>query len=345
MKELNKKEMLIYLASYFLNFPLKPPDFINFGLTHRCNLRCNICETWEENPNVKEELTLNELKNVIKEIGDWDKKINISFAGGEPLIRKDDLVECIRYAKSLGLTTHLTTNGTLINKKVAEELVDCGLDYLQISLDSLNRNINDYIRDKGAYEKAMKATKIILKILKKKRNNLKFSFTTVITDKNLDDILRIYWFVKKNGMHEVSYNPFNIDTSYFKNKSYENPFWVSEKNLNKLKRICKKLIKLKNKGGKIGTPSIFLELIPKYFKEKEKFRDGFCMAGYAYMYIKPNGDVDVCGKGPSLNVRKYSIKKIWYSLAFFKTRLLIRKCKRPCLMLCFPRIRIRDLIG
>jgi hypothetical protein len=56
------------------------------------------------------------------------------------------------------------------------------------------------------------------------------------------------------------------------------------------------------------------------------------------MYIKPYGEVDVCGKGPSLNVRKMAIRAIWYSPTFAKTRLKIMRCRKPCLMLCFPRI-------
>ena len=160
-----------------------------------------------------------------------------------------------------------------------------------------------------------------------------------MTDKNLDELLDIYSFVRKRGLHEVSYNPYNIDTSYIKNKEYdENEFWIQGKNVKKLRKICKKLIELKNKKGKIGTPFLTLKLMPEYFEKKERFNSGICLAGFSYMYIKPNGDVDVCGKGPSLNVRDHSIKEIWFSPTFAKTRLLIRKCKRPCLMLCFPRM-------
>ena len=101
MKEVTRKEAYLYTFSYYLNFPLVKPSFINFGLTHRCNLKCKICETREAKPKIEEELTFSELKKVIAEIADWSK-INISFAGGEPLVRKDDLLECIRFAKKRG---------------------------------------------------------------------------------------------------------------------------------------------------------------------------------------------------------------------------------------------------
>lgn len=338
MNELNQKERLKYLLSYHSNFPLMKPSFVNFGLTHRCNLRCSICETWEENPDLSEELTLYELKKVLLELANWGD-INVSFAGGEPLIRKNDLLSCLKYANKNKLTTHVTTNGTLVTKKIARELIDSGLNYLQISLDGIKKETNDYIRDKGSFKKSMDAMNYILNAKQDNGSDLKLSLTTVITDKNLDELLDIYDLVKEKGLHEVSFNPYNLDTSYMKDKKYEqDEFWVKKQNLKKLEKICEKLIKLKKKEGRIGTPFFALKLMPKYFEMKDKFNSGICLAGFSYLYIKPNGNVDVCGKGPSLNVRDHSIRWIWYSPTFTKTRLKIKRCKRPCLMLCFPRI-------
>ena len=344
MEELTRREAYLYTLSYYLNFPLTKPFFINFGLTHRCNLRCKICETWEENPKVKEELTLLELKRVIAEIGNWGK-INLSFAGGEPLIRKDNLLECIKFAKKFGLTTFVTTNGTFINKKVAREIINSGLDYIQVSLDGAKPETNDYIRGKGVFKLIMSALKNLVEAKQEFDSSIKISLTTVITNTNIDELLDIYKLVKEFGLYGVDYNPYNLDTSYTKNKSYEkDEFWVKGRNLKKLKRICKTLIELKKREGRIGTPNYILNAMPSYFEKKEKFKYGICLAGFTYMYVKPNGEVDVCGKGPSLNVRERSIKEIWFSPTFAKTRLLIRKCRRPCLMLCFPKVKVSDFL-
>lgn len=333
------------MLSYYSNFPLVKPDLINFGLTHRCNLRCKICETWEANPNVKEELTLGELKTVITQIANWGN-INVSFAGGEPLVRKKDLIECIKHARKKGLTTHVTTNGIMIDNKTAEEIINSGLDYLQISLDGITKKTNDYIRGHESFDGVMRAIRYIKKYKNKNNSNLKLSLTTVVTNKNVDELLDIYNFVKEQGLNEVAYNPYTVDNSYMKNKDYEkDEFWVSEKNIKKLRKVCERLIQLKNVEGGVGTPPISLRFMPDYFEKKIEFKSGTCLAGYSYMYVKPNGDVDVCGKGPSLNVRNMNIKRIWYSPQFAKARLKIATCKKPCLMLCFPRISFRDIIS
>ncbi|MEM5829515.1 MAG: radical SAM protein [Candidatus Aenigmatarchaeota archaeon] len=345
MEELSKSQIMKYLLSYFTLFPFTKPLFINIGLTHRCNLRCKICETWKVWSKSEKELNLTELKNVVNEIGWWGD-INISFAGGEPLIRKYELLECIKLAKKWKLVTHVTSNGQLIDRKTAEELVSSGLDYLQISLDGSKEKTNDYIRGDGSYKKIIKAIKEVRRAKEKLNSNLKLSLTTVVTDKNLDELLYIVKLVEDFNLHEVSFNPYNLDTSYIRSKKYEeDEFWVKKKNIPKLKRICDELIKIKKKKKRIGTPFFMLRMMPNYFEKRRKFKDGICLAGFTYMYIKPNGDVDVCGKGPSLNVRENSIKKIWYSLNFAKTRLKIMRCKRPCLMLCFPRIDLRMVLG
>ena len=342
MEELRREQIAKYLLSYFTFFPFTKPLFINIGLTHRCNLKCKICETWKFGLKPEKELKLPELKNLVDQIGKWGG-INLSFAGGEPLVRKRELLECIRQAKNWNLITHVTTNGQLIDRKTAEEIVSSGLDFLQISLDGVKEKTNDYIRGKGTYRKVMEAIEKVKKAKEKFNSDLKLSITTVVTDKNLDELLSIVKLAKDLELHEVSFNPYNLDTSYTKEKSYEDDeFWVKKSNMTKLRRICKKLIQMKEEGERIGTPFFMLRMMPSYFEKKLMFRDGICLAGFAYMYIKPNGDVDVCGKGPSLNVRKIPIKKIWYSLNFAKTRLNIMRCKRPCLMLCFPRMDLKS---
>lgn len=57
------------------------------------------------------------------------------FGGiGEPLAHKQ-LPEMVAKAKALGASVELITNGTLLNKKIARELIDAGLDILWVSLD------------------------------------------------------------------------------------------------------------------------------------------------------------------------------------------------------------------
>jgi len=64
----------------------------------------------------------------------------ISFAGGEPLLHPH-LPLLIAYAKSLGLTTMLITNGYRLNKNFINE-VHHSLDWIGLSIDSISKSTN-----------------------------------------------------------------------------------------------------------------------------------------------------------------------------------------------------------
>jgi molybdenum cofactor biosynthesis enzyme MoaA len=61
------------------------------------------------------------------------KKIHIS--GGEPMLRPQD-PRFVELASSLGIKVTMTTNGTLVDKVKAKQLVEGGLRGVNISIDS-----------------------------------------------------------------------------------------------------------------------------------------------------------------------------------------------------------------
>lgn len=345
---MNKKDVGLRLLSYYTNLPFSKPEMVNLGLTHRCGLDCSICNTKEDNPNVEEEMSTEDLKKVIDEIADWGN-IGVSFAGGEPLLRKEALLECLNFADKRDVKTYMTTNGRAVNAETAQEIVNAGLDFISISLDGYNKKTNDTIRDDGSYEGVMKAIENLKKAKEEKGSNLKIGLTTVITSKNLGELTELHDFALEEDLHEINYHPYVPDNSFMGKVDYENDeFWIQESQMEKLNETIEELLQIKgSEKGRIGTSEFILENTVEYFEEKDDFSKGKCLAGQSYMYVKPNGNVDVCGKGPSfdfrkMNVKEKSIKKIWRSLNFFITRLKIKSCDRPCLMSCFPKISVTN---
>jgi MoaA/NifB/PqqE/SkfB family radical SAM enzyme len=89
---------------------------------------------------------------------------------GEPMLVKQ-LPEMIRYLKARGTYVLFNTNGTLMQPKRFQELIDTGLDELRVSLDAADREsyvkvrgkdfFNRIVRDVGkfvAYQKLVGAT-------------------------------------------------------------------------------------------------------------------------------------------------------------------------------------------
>lgn len=77
----------------------------------------------------------------------------ITFAGGEPLLYKD-IKEVIKYTKTLGITTSIITNGSLLTYDWLKEM-EPYLDWLGVSIDALDKHTNSLIGRKNSSGKAM----------------------------------------------------------------------------------------------------------------------------------------------------------------------------------------------
>ena len=92
----------------------------------------------------EEELSTEEAKKLLREIAKAGFRIMI-FSGGEPLTRPD-IIELVAYARGLGLIPVFGTNGTLIDRTMAQALKDAGACGMGISLDSLDPQKHDTFR-------------------------------------------------------------------------------------------------------------------------------------------------------------------------------------------------------
>ncbi len=85
----------------------------------------------------------------------------IGFTGGEPLLR-GDLPELLRACRRLGMITHLNTNGWLLDRPWAREIVAAGVDSLNVSLDGASPEVHDRVRGQnGAFERAVEAVRLV----------------------------------------------------------------------------------------------------------------------------------------------------------------------------------------
>lgn len=108
---------------------------VMWDVTPRCNLRCRHCYAAAlYEPRPARELTDPELHQVLENIFTVGAE-NISFYGGEPLLRKE-LPVLVAACAERGITTHIVTNGTLLSRPVAETFFASGLSGLAISLDA-----------------------------------------------------------------------------------------------------------------------------------------------------------------------------------------------------------------
>lgn len=107
---------------------------LRFSLTNRCNLRCIYCHREGDSRDVKEEISLNTVVNIIQAARTSGVR-KVKFSGGEPLMR-DDLEEIVGALPELN-DISATTNGILLGSR-AKKLAESGLNRINISLPTLS---------------------------------------------------------------------------------------------------------------------------------------------------------------------------------------------------------------
>jgi radical SAM protein with 4Fe4S-binding SPASM domain len=129
------------------------PYRMDLALTYQCNNDCSHC--YNARPRDYPELTTAEWFLLIDKV--WQIGIpHIVFTGGEPTLRSD-LPDLIKYAETKGMITGLNTNGRrLSDLSYLKQLVDSGLDHVQITIESHNPDIHDQlVQANGAWKQTV----------------------------------------------------------------------------------------------------------------------------------------------------------------------------------------------
>ncbi len=72
-------------------------------------------------------------------------RVIVLYHGGEPLLNKN-FIEMIRRSKQLAKFVKTVTNGSRLDDEKIEELINSGLDHIEISLDGISAEENNFIR-------------------------------------------------------------------------------------------------------------------------------------------------------------------------------------------------------
>lgn len=138
-------------------------DYIRISLTDRCNLRCKYCMPEEGVKLLKHEdiLTYEEIIILSKIFISLGIK-NFKLTGGEPLVRRDvsQLVKSLKNIEGIGEVT-MTTNGVLL-EEYGSDLVEAGIDRINISLDSLNPTKYQEITGRNFLDKVFHGINLLL---------------------------------------------------------------------------------------------------------------------------------------------------------------------------------------
>jgi MoaA/NifB/PqqE/SkfB family radical SAM enzyme len=312
-------------VSYWYDRGLAKPTRIIFCLTLRCNIKCQQCAIWRMPKS--EELTTDEWKKIIYDLRKWIGPCRVQLAGGETFVRKD-ITEIVRFATDNGVLTGVVSNGTLITRELARDIVDSGLGYIHISVDGISPETHDYIRGiPGLHTKTMAAIDYLLD--ESKGSGMSICMATVINKKNMYELTDLVDYVERKGLDGVIFNPLgptiDSDPEWYK----KTDLWFDE--LGELNRILDRLIELKRKGAKILNPPEQFEEMKKYFEKPYLLMRDNCMVGITNLGITCDGYIHTCYKMPPLgNVRDVAVEEVWDSEKAKEVRRMVKKCDIHC---------------
>ncbi len=110
------------------------PNKLTIDIGNVCNLKCPLCPTGRNDKSASRGLMkFGRFKKVIDELGDYLTNLEL-YNWGEPLLNKD-LVDMIRYAKNRNIPVCISTNLTILDKKMAEDLISTYIDKIFVSCD------------------------------------------------------------------------------------------------------------------------------------------------------------------------------------------------------------------
>lgn len=234
--------------------------------TSACNLHCTGC--WAAEYGNKLNLTFEEIDDIIEQGKAMGVYMYI-YTGGEPLVRKKDIIRlCEKHSDCIFLCF---TNGTLIDEEFADEMLRVGNFVPAISLEGFEE-ATDGRRGNGVYAKATKA----MELLRKKK--LFYGISACYTSANFESITSEEFFDKliEMGAYFIwyfHYMPVGNDAS-------PELLPTPEQRKETYRRI---------REYRSTKPLFAMD-----FQNDAEYVGGCIAGGRRYLHINANGDVDPC---------------------------------------------------
>lgn len=303
-------------------------------VTDDCNLRCKYCFIEPESKGDMSEETFSiGLDRMLDRVGPQGR-LSIIYHGGEPLMRGIDF---FKFAQGLiaekkgnrSVRTNIQTNGTLIDDKIADYLVESGIGF-GVSLDG-PPSIHDANRircdGKGSFNDVMRGVDNL-----RKRHSFPGAIA-VMTRRTIENIPGLYSFF--NG-ENIGFKISPVDLSY-RSDAVRKELEISPMEYGKaLIELFDLWFADENTRIDIVNFSDTMRALAREAVLECTYSKGSC--GTSYIGLSPNGDVYPCNRFTSMekfkvgNILTDSLDDIFASqmMADFRSRRTSQESCVPC---------------
>lgn len=245
------------------------PWIILMDPTSACNMHCTGC--WAAEYGYKQNLSYETMDRIVTE----GKELGIHaylFTGGEPLVRKQDIIRLCE--KHQDVAFHAFTNGTLIDDEFCKALLRVGNFIVSVSIEGFEK-ANDGRRGDGHFEKATHAMDLM------RSYKIPFGVSICYTSKNYLDVTSdkfLDLLIEKGCVFAwyFHYMPVGMNAS------------------TDLLLTPEQRVYMKNRVREIRDLEGGKEIFAIDFQNDGEFVDGCIAGGKLYCHINSAGDVEPC---------------------------------------------------
>jgi MoaA/NifB/PqqE/SkfB family radical SAM enzyme len=323
-----------------------PPPALDISTNDLCGLECNMCGNRAKKRD-PETMTPEQIRALLADAADWGIHRVALTGAGEPF-RDPNMLDHLRYANALGHLVTITTNGFPVSEKVAAELSRSTVS-VSVSIHGASDETHDAIV--GIPRAAENAWRAIRRMVAARTSTSKLSVnvSTVIQRRNLEEIPALVRRAKAEGASGINIQPVNLQHGGFQGDTIVrrddvlrmDRLWPRRTERDRLEAMFDELDRLKTELGTFVHPtSARLGLFRRYFRDSSRSALGVaCRVGEAFLAVDHRGHIKPCYRLPWSHgdARRKSLRALWNSQAYARTRAQVDACPLTCMNNCFFR--------
>lgn len=294
-----------------------PPLWILAELTYACPLQCPYCSNPVDYAAAGKELDTATWIRVLEQARALGAT-QLGLSGGEPLVRRD-LEEIIAAGRELGYYSNLITSGIGMDAARVKAFREAGLDHIQVSFQSSERELNDLIAGTKSFDHKIEMARAV------KDNGFPMVLCFPLHRRNIHQVESILDLA--SALH-ADYVELATVQYYGWALLNRDDLLPTREQLEQAEATARRY-----REERAGKMKIYY-VVPDYYEERPKA----CMNGWGstFLTIAPDGVALPCHAARQLpglqfpNVREHSIRDIWFGSEAFNHFRGFGWMKEPC---------------
>ena len=183
-----------YSYPYIRQIQLEPTKY--------CNMACPMCLNPYMPDNEKGDMNFDDFKKIIDQ---FPYLTTVRLQGLGESFLNPDLFKMISYLKQKGMTVGFADNGSLLKKETVKKVLNLKVNYIALSLDTLNSEKYKEIRGVDLFTKVQKNIEFLVAERNKnpKYKETRLIINMVVNYENFHELLDMIEYAKKLGFEEV----------------------------------------------------------------------------------------------------------------------------------------------